>query len=297
MKKSTFIFNLLATTALATGAKADVISGTGWSFDPSTGLLEITGAISSDGSVDSTNAPWTGQVTLADIQSINFGEGVTSISGFEFPLPYPSPYDWNMDYYYNVNSVSFPSTLKTIASGAFQNAVDLYSITFNTDATGLSIGDDAFTNLSSLSLSDDFHLPDNTSFGQNVFNYFNESNFFYTKDDNGVYIAQSPDDWDSYYYYSSADRMFRAKTTNCSEQDCIEEGCETPESCAAVVAARNVSNGGTDNDGAGGSGTSTGGSVTSEQNTPKRRIYTVQEATDRIKELGTDTVNFRIRYK
>ena len=42
-------------------------------------------------------------------------------------------------------------------------------------------------------------------------------------------------------------------------------------------------------------GTGTGG--TSEQNTPKRRIYTVQEATDRVKELGTDTVNFRIRYK
>ena len=47
----------------------------------------------------------------------------------------------------------------------------------------------------------------------------------------------------------------------------------------------------------GGNGGSGGNGGTSEQNTPKHRIYTVQEATDRVKELGTDTVNFRIRYK
>ena len=40
MKKSTFIFNLLATTALATSANATVLSGTGWSLDTVTGVLE-----------------------------------------------------------------------------------------------------------------------------------------------------------------------------------------------------------------------------------------------------------------
>ena len=270
---------------MATCANAGVTSGTGWSFDEDTGVLEITGDISSDGSVDSANAPWAGQVTPLQIYSINFGEGVTRISGFINTEDCD-----DSDDYCNINSVSFPSTLKTIDSGSFQNNASLYSITFDKNATGLSIGDDAFINLSSVSLSGDF-LPDNTSIGQNVFNYFNDGfSFSYTKDDNGVYKYGEPP-----HYYSSADRMF-----SCLEGDCIEEGCETAESCAAVVAVRNVSTGGTDNGGAGGSGNGdNGGNVNNNsgsQSEPKR-IYTVEEARAAVEAAGTDTVNFRIRYK
>ena len=64
MKKTTFLFNLLATTAMAAGVKAEVISGEGWSFNTETGLLEVGPEADSwvFGLYSEDMAPWKGQV-------------------------------------------------------------------------------------------------------------------------------------------------------------------------------------------------------------------------------------------
>ena len=79
---------------------------------------------------------------------------------------------------------------------------------------------------------------------------------------------------------------------------CAEGEANTIANCSTYVAENQINLATWSASANGNGGSSTGGNGgTSEQNTPKRRIYTVQEATDRVKELGTDTVNFRIRYK
>ena len=111
MKKTTFLFNLLATTAMAAGAKADVISGDGWSFNTETGLLEV-GPDASGGSAvyGGGNPPWE-QVQLSNITSIKFDEGITYVA------------DFYSDDYPNVHSVTLPESLESVSSAVPNGAI------------------------------------------------------------------------------------------------------------------------------------------------------------------------------
>ncbi|MBP5615180.1 MAG: leucine-rich repeat domain-containing protein [Alphaproteobacteria bacterium] len=323
MKKSTFIFNLLATTAMATGAKAAVISGDGWSFDEETGLLKFEAAAANEyGLIDGCGGDLYNHDGFSsyDVQRIEFGEGVKMVSNF------------NNDYSYsNIESVSFPSSLETVSSGAFQGT-SLSEVTFQNGTSDLEIGTSAFLftyTLTSLELPDNIKkigadafwqsgvtsltIPDNVEIEDNAFTSsgvttvvlgynttFDQYSPFdtmtydydgqyiqttvycpdeacknglqdigykgiiadYTKDSDGVYTSGG-------IMYASAEDMLQGS----------EKSCGTHDECVALIASL---------------GGGTGG--TSEQAVPKR-IYTVEEARQAVEAAGTDTVNFRIRYK
>lgn len=108
----------------------------------------------------------------------------------------------------------------------------------------------------------------------------------FTKGDDGVYVRAIKDYWGNLletYYYSSADKMMTGG---------VEEGCETQETCAAVVRLAAAANTTTEVQNADGS-TSIyeNGQLVS---TRGKRIYTVEEASRLSKETGN---TFKLRYK
>ena len=310
MKKSTFLFNLLATTALATGAHAGVIQGSGWSYDSETGVLEITGYVQYEGvtgHVDGNSLPGLG-AEMSSVTSIRFGEGVTQVSGFN-----------GTNSYYKLTSVSFPSTLEKIADNAFGDKSNLTSVTFDPGATGLEIGA-AFGGCSNLS---QVELPDNVKLATGSFSTYYEPSM--------VFVLGKMDEGELDYYSLSSAATIICKDSSCvtavqnsegtdytplfapdesgvysqvnlssgsqayyaSLEDLLNNSsCETYDVCKVLAAANNSSTTGGGNGGSGGSVNNNSGS----QSEPKR-IYTLEEARQAVEAAGTETVNFRIRYK
>ena len=321
MKKSTFLFNLLATTALATSANASVINGDGWSYDSETGVLEVYATDSNQGYADGDEihvALSSANVDTENFSSIKFDEGITRVGNF----------NGSSAYYNRASSLSFPSTLKNIDSDAFRN-LWVSDVSFHPATSGLNIGDEAFYNISSLSrvslpgiksigekafYQGDLvleNLDDNADFTKFRFRDFtaycpdtscvdkikqtypeDATNYYirtYTKDENGVYT------FDNSMYASLYDFS--------QESSCGSRGdTDAYDNCVAMAAEyaanNSITTGGDSGSGGSGSGGS-GGNVNNNsgsQSEPKR-IYTVEEARQAVEAAGTDTVNFRIRYK
>ena len=312
MKKTTFLFNLLATTALATSAHAGVINGSGWSFNSDTGVLEITGDVQYQGvtgHVDGDSLPGLG-AKMSSVTSIRFGEGVTHVSGFSHGD-------------YSFTSVSFPSTLEKIADNAFASDSALTSVTFDQGATGLDIGYGAFSNcynISRLELPDNVKLhdgslsvddgltvvlgkmdegeldqyslssaglvfcPDETCKGKVMMSDtgFDADNIkMYTKDSDGVYTDEDG------VMYASAQDMIAGDT------------CGMHDACVTALGGNSGSGSSGGSGGSGGSGSSggSGGSNNSGSQSEPKRIYTLEEARQAVEASGKETVNVRIRYK
>ncbi|MBP5615709.1 MAG: hypothetical protein J6X42_04080 [Alphaproteobacteria bacterium] len=279
MKKSTFIFNLLATTAMATGAKAAVLSGDGWSYDEDSHVLSIT-----DDRYQNIAYPeeWIGDDWRGNVYSIKFGPDVTRVVQF-------SGLDYN-----NVTSVSFNKNATVeIDDGAFSG---LSSLSFVSLPNNALLGSNLFSGYGISALDVGTGINPNSQFDLSDFNLycsgegcsgsFDNGATEYERDDDGVYIAVS-----SGTMFASAENMMRGLYSGDSSY-----ACATHDECVALVDPADLltSNGGS-NGGNGGSGGSVNNNSGS-QSEPKR-IYTLEEARQAVEAAGTDTVNVRIRYK
>ena len=333
MKKSTFIFNLLATTAMAAGAQADVISGTGWSFNQETGLLKIEAEATNNGAMVGnfdSSAPWVnnGAIGAVNIKKIEFGEGVTSVGGF------------SNDWYPGLESVSFPSTLEKIEYYAF-DGTPVSDLTFKDGTSNLEIGDYAFNDclqLSSIELPDNLTkigtyaftghniasvtIPDNvTSIGDSAFSMssgtftsvvFGNLNFenlelgyesfydllsnvtAYCPNEACVNKAYTAGPGEAKLYSKDSDGVYTLSDVGMYAS--IEDMVNDTNMCDthdACVAL--IASRSSISNGNGDNGGS-GGSGDSAQSEPKR-IYTLEEARQAVEASGKETVNVRIRYK
>ena len=303
---------------MATGAKEAVISGDGWSYNPETFILEVTGDIQDgqgrtgyvDGNALSTSlspAFASAGVSLSSVTSIKFGEGVTNVSNF------------NGGYYSSyLQSVSFPSTLEKIADHAFSSDSSLQSVTFDPGATGVEIGGLAFDcyNL--------YHkyveLPDNAKVATEAFGGaqpkvslggMEEDSLSYAglssaaaiicRDSSCVQAVENAGGHDNIPIfapdasgvYSQVNLSSGSQAYYASVEDLLNDNsCETYDVCKVLAAANNSSTTGGGNGGSGGSVNNNSGS----QSEPKR-IYTLEEARQAVEASGKETVNVRIRYK
>ena len=290
----------MATTALATSAHAGVIQGSGWSFDSTTGVLEITGDIQYNdvnGYVSGDNLPGFSSSQMSSVTSIRFGEGVTYVEGFSYGTGYTY-----------LQSVSFPSTLLGINSYAFDYS-SLNSVTFDKDATGMTINGSAFRGCGHLNV---LELPDNTSVFPDAFYGTNDLKIVLGDMSNaslssgafsGVGLVFCPDeackikvnsmtayDTDNIKLYTKdSDGVYKDEdgVMYASAQDMIAgDTCGTHDACVTALGG---------NSGSGGSGGNVNNNSGS-QSEPKR-IYTLEEARQAVEAAGTETVNVRIRYK
>lgn len=112
---SSFIF----TGVTAAAAGGDITDGLTWSFDENTGLLTIsgTGEIPDYGDIGEFDMPW-GDYAF-NVKSLVIGEGVTRIGSGAFAV------------FVMLESVSFPSTLKSIGEYAFAYCAKLESVTLD----------------------------------------------------------------------------------------------------------------------------------------------------------------------
>ncbi|MBR6327775.1 MAG: hypothetical protein IKR60_02745 [Alphaproteobacteria bacterium] len=272
MKKSTFIFNLLATTAMATGAKAAVISGDGWSYDEDSHVLSITDDRYQDIAYPES---YDGGDWRSNVSSIKFGPDVTRVVQFNGSL-YESVGDITFnknatveidDYAFNeLSSLSFVSLPNNALLGS--NLFSGYGISALDVGTGINPN-------SQFDLSD-FNLYCS---GEGCSGSFDNGATEYTRDDDGVYTRD--------------DSMFASVVDMLSDSN----ACETHDECADLVdPADLLTSSGGSNGGNGGNGGSVGNNNSGSQSEP-RRIYTLEQARQAVEAAGTDTVNVRIRYK
>ena len=272
-------------------------------------------------------APWHAQmasITSVEIEGVNQNKGTTGITYIGGDAFYKAT---------SLQSVTIPDSVTSIGEEAFYKATSLQSITIPDSVT--SIGDSAFsgaTSLLSITIPDSV-----TSIGEGSFSgatslqsiiigdgvkegyyetFYNISanakiycNTSISRTD-GSTCSSLISDWeapsgslvpftkegneeDGYSYkigdnyYATADMMTKnitcSDTTSCAAlRAALNAGgtCSTQTACNELIAS---------------AGGGSGGSVSSD-NTPKR-IFTIQEANDRVKELGGDTFTFKLRYK
>jgi len=194
----------------------------------------------------------------------------------------------------SIESIEIPASVKTIEHNAF-NESDLKSITF---AEGLeSIGYRAFrwTDIEEIVLPDTVKRIDDEAFSHCM----NLTSFTFTPRDDLVI------DPDAFHDITPGQLTFkcagelekcRAKLNASGYSSFNVEQAEYDIKDENGKKIRHVNADGTYYDypeESENAGTGTGG----EQNTVKRRIYTVEEARQAVEAAGTDTVSFRIKYK
>ena len=147
---------------LGFGASAESVNSTcgsnlTWTFDPDTGVLEISGTgemtFESANSYGRPTVPWTEY--LSQIDTVVIGSGVTSIDKYAF------------DKCENLTSVTIPGSVTSIGRNAFSNCTNLASVTIPDGIT--RIEEDTFFQCSSLA---SVTIPDGvTSIGLGAFEF------------------------------------------------------------------------------------------------------------------------------
>ena len=161
-------------TAATSGTCGDNLT---WSFDESTGTLEISGT-GDMANYSWANRPWEDSEDL--ITTVTIGNGVTSIGNYAFysfdklakvSIPYGVTKIGSSAFEYcsNIQSIIIPDGVVSIGSSAFENCTGLTSITIPDGVKG--IGNSAFercTGLTSLTIPNSV-----TSIGEDAFSSCN----------------------------------------------------------------------------------------------------------------------------
>ena len=269
------------------------------------------GAFSSTSSLESVSLPsslktvgaWSFQTT--GLQTISLPSGMTTIGNGAFRDAT------------SLISVTIPDTVTSIEASAFGNISTLKSIVIPDSVTSLG-------KTVAWGVSGTIFCASSTLCSGDAMQYFSGTKKIYSIDENGVYKIGDT-------YYASAEDMSRvtctgtaASTCSLSPVACTEgydkckenalsqmvakgslcttiQGCQnliamvsdSNYNCTTLVTCRNAVKAGTYN-----VNLSEGAIVSSGSSTGiGKRIYTVEEARQAVEAAGTETVNFRIRYK
>ncbi|MCQ2559568.1 MAG: leucine-rich repeat domain-containing protein, partial [Clostridia bacterium] len=137
MRKTFLAIILMAVLTVFAGCSSEGQSGDlSWSFDPDTGVLDLTGSgkmedykkVEVDKFKTTTTAPWADY--YSDIKTVNLPEGLTRIGDYTFYKCY------------SLKEINFPKGLTSIGENAFFCCSSLTEITLPEGLT--SIGDSAF---------------------------------------------------------------------------------------------------------------------------------------------------------